>query len=200
MNRRLADRLAVVGVAILLLAGGWSAWQASQASPVTGGMMDGGMMGGGMDGVGTVDPLWYVLGTVVAVAVLGAAYVVVREDLTTVPGSREAVEEQVSASAAATRSEAADGTRSPTADGDATPGAAAGARRLLDLLPDDERRVLEPVIESPGITQIELRDRSAFSKSKVSQTVTALEKRGLLYRERQGRTFRVYPDDSLDDA
>ncbi|MFC6987557.1 helix-turn-helix transcriptional regulator, partial [Haloplanus sp. GCM10025708] len=70
--------------------------------------------------------------------------------------------------------------------------------RVLDLLPDDERRILEPVIASPGITQIELRDRSDFSKSKVSQTVSALEKRGLLYRERQGRTYRIYPSDDLE--
>jgi uncharacterized membrane protein len=69
--------------------------------------------------------------------------------------------------------------------------------RVLDLLPDDERRVLEPVLISPGITQIELRDRSDFSKSKVSQTVSSLEERGLLYRERQGRTYRVYPSDDL---
>jgi len=70
-------------------------------------------------------------------------------------------------------------------------------RRVLDLLPEDERRVLEPVIDSPGVTQIELRDRADFSKSKVSQTVSDLESRGLLYRERQGRTYRVYPSDDL---
>lgn len=73
-----------------------------------------------------------------------------------------------------------------------------GTSQLLQVLPDDERRVLEPVVDSPGITQIALRDRSGFSKSKVSQTVSELEKRGLLYREKQGRTFRVYPDDDLD--
>ena len=67
----------------------------------------------------------------------------------------------------------------------------------MDLLPDDERRVLEPVVSSPGITQIELRDHSDFSKSKVSQTVSGLEKRGLLYRERQARTYRIYPSDDL---
>ncbi|MEF8773723.1 MAG: MarR family transcriptional regulator [Halobacteriales archaeon] len=72
--------------------------------------------------------------------------------------------------------------------------------RVLDLLPEDERRVLEPVIESPGITQIALRDRSDFSKSKVSQTVSDLEKRGLLARERQGRTYRVYPGDDLTNG
>lgn len=72
-------------------------------------------------------------------------------------------------------------------------------RQLLDVLPDDERRILEPVIESPGLTQIAVRDRSDYSKSKVSQTITDLEERGLLYRESQGRTYRVYPAEDLDE-
>ncbi|QSG06111.1 DUF7343 domain-containing protein [Halapricum desulfuricans] len=79
----------------------------------------------------------------------------------------------------------------------ATDGDEQSVPQVLELLPDDERRVLEPVVESPGITQIALRDRSNFSKSKVSQTVSELEKRGLLYREKQGRTYRIYPDDDL---
>ncbi len=85
-----------------------------------------------------------------------------------------------------------DGAASTTTDED-------GVRQVLDLLPDDERRILKPVVESPGLTQIALRDRSDFSKSKVSQTVSELEKRGLLYREKQGRTYRVYPDDGLQE-
>jgi len=48
---------------------------------------------------------------------------------------------------------------------------------VLDVLPADERRVLEPVIESPGITQLALRDRADFSKAKISQTVASLEER-----------------------
>lgn len=68
---------------------------------------------------------------------------------------------------------------------------------VVEILPEDERRVLEPVLTSPGSTQIELRNRSSFSKSKVNRTVSALEKRGLLYRERQGRTYRIYPSDEL---
>lgn len=63
----------------------------------------------------------------------------------------------------------------------------------LELLPEDENRILKPVLQSPGLTQVELRGRSDFSKSKVSQVVTTLEKRGLLYREPQGRTYRIYP-------
>lgn len=75
----------------------------------------------------------------------------------------------------------------------------AASRELLDLLPEDEQKILTPVIESPGLTQVAIRDRSGFSKSKVSQSITDLEARGLVYRERQGRTYRVYPADDIDD-
>lgn len=70
----------------------------------------------------------------------------------------------------------------------------------LELLPEDERRVVDPVVDSPGLTQVELRGRSSFSKSKVSQVVTTLEERGLLYREPQGRTYRVYPGELVKKA
>lgn len=89
---------------------------------------------------------------------------------------------------------------SPSPSGTTASPTAQSGPRLLDVLPEDERRVLEPVVSSPGITQIELRDRSNFSKSKVSQTVSELEKRGLLYRERQGRTYRIYPSDDVTGA
>lgn len=36
---------------------------------------------------------------------------------------------------------------------------------VLRVLPDDERRILQPVVDDPGLTQIEVRDRSEFSKS-----------------------------------
>lgn len=67
----------------------------------------------------------------------------------------------------------------------------------LDILPQDERQIVEPVLTTPGITQLELRDRADFSKAKISQTVTDLEKRGVLFRETSGRTYRLYPDESF---
>lgn len=63
----------------------------------------------------------------------------------------------------------------------------------LEILPDDERCILEPILEMPGITQVEVVDRSDFSNAKVSQTLKALRERGLVYREPQGRTYRLYP-------
>lgn len=73
------------------------------------------------------------------------------------------------------------------------------APRPPALLPEDERRIVRPILESPGLTQVELRGRSDFSKAKVSQTVSELEDRGLIYRERQGRTYRVYPGKLLEE-
>jgi len=69
---------------------------------------------------------------------------------------------------------------------------------LLADFPADERRIIDPILASPGLTQVDVRDRSDFSKSKVSQTVTDLEDRGLIRRERDGRTYRIYPDGDLD--
>lgn len=68
---------------------------------------------------------------------------------------------------------------------------------LLADFPADERRIIDPILASPGLTQVDVRDRSDFSKSKVSQTVTDLEDRGLIRRERDGRTYRIYPDGDL---
>lgn len=70
----------------------------------------------------------------------------------------------------------------------------------LDIVPDDERRILEPVLETPGITQVEVVARSDFSDAKVSQTLKALRDRGLVYRESQGRTYRLYPGTVLGEA
>ena len=194
MNRRVADRLVVLLVAVVLLGGLYGSWQAYQQRQSVNRMM-GSMMGGAYG----VNPLWYVLGTIVAAVVVGGVYVAVRDDLTTTAGTAKPAAGTLPVGGTATP-EDTPVLSDTTAQQDPTELKARSRRRVLDLLHDDEWRVREPVLASPGITQIELRDRSAFSKSKVSQTVTALEKRGLLHRERQGRTYRVYPDDALVEA
>lgn len=68
------------------------------------------------------------------------------------------------------------------------------------ILPEDERRILDPILETPGVTQVEVVARSGFSDAKVSQTLKALRERGLVERETQGRTYRLYPGRVLDDA
>lgn len=191
MNRRRAD--AVVGglVAAVVIVGGvlsWQAYQRQQAFEVMGSMM-----GTSMGAVHAPNPLWYALGTLLVSAVIGGGYLVVRDELTSTAGTDRSRTE-IATPTDPERSASSQG--APRSAGAINPESQPRAH-VLDLLPDDERRILEPVLSSPGITQIELRDRSDFSKSKVSQTVSALEKRGLLYRERQGRTYRIYPSDDL---
>lgn len=191
MNRRRADTVVGLLVAAVLLVGGALSWQAYQRQQAFEQM--GSMMGTSMGAVHGTNPLWYVLGTLLVSAVFGGGYLAIRDDLTSTGANDRSQEEM----ADPTDSESAESPAVATQPTGAINPESQPQARVLDLLPDDERRILEPVLSSPGITQIELRDRSDFSKSKVSQTVSALEKRGLLYRERQGRTYRIYPSDDL---
>lgn len=75
-----------------------------------------------------------------------------------------------------------------------------GPRVDLGILPEDERSVLEPILDTPGVTQVEVVALSDFSDAKVSQTLKALRERGLVYREPQGRTYRLYPGTVLSEA
>jgi len=190
MNRRQADAVVGLLVAAVLVVGaalGWQAYQQQQAFDQMGSMM-----GTSMGSVHGPNPLWYVLGTVLVSAVIGGGYLVIRDEVTSRDANDRSQSELVNPTDPESAESPEEATRTEAISPESRPQA-----RVLDLLPDDERRVLEPVISSPGITQIELRDRSNFSKSKVSQTVSTLEKRGLLYRERQGRTYRIYPSDDL---
>lgn len=203
VNRRIADVMAGLLLALVLILGLYNSWQAYQRTQAVDEMM-GPMMGGSMGGMYGTNPVVYALGTVVVVVLIGGVYLAVRDDLvddqsinpTNTDASGSSAESSRTVNGASTRSPPGEASNPPPEDEPATR-AASNGRRLLDLLPEDERRVLEPVLTTPGITQIELRDRADFSKSKVSQTVSELEKRGLLYRERQGRTYRVYPDESV---
>jgi DNA-binding transcriptional ArsR family regulator len=175
MNRRLADALVGSILVGFVALGALATVQAVRHSRAMSGMM------GGMSGMAGLASFWYGFGTVLVVVALGGGYLLVRESITDATGV-SAVEKREEDEPRLTDSTAG---RSPP--------------RLLDALPEDERRILEPVLDSPGITQIELRDRASFSKAKISQTVSELEKRGLLYRERQGRTYRVYPDERIEE-
>lgn len=190
MQRRTADTVVGAAIALVLIAGliaTWQSWQTYQRT--TSGMMDG-MMTTSMMNTGPA-PTWILFGTVAVAAVVGVVYLVARESITT--GAH--------ATGGQPRTEGLDHTRTTaTAEENGAESTESNGRpEILDVLPDDERRILEPVVESPGLTQIELRDRADFSKSKVSQTVSDLEKRGLLSREKQGRTYRVYPASELDE-
>lgn len=191
MDRTRVDQAVGVLVAGILVAGLVVTWQTYRARQA----VDEAHLSH-MDAAGWgVHPIWYLLGSILVASVVAGLYLLGRDKL---GGVREG------------SSPDGDTTAEPTSETPdeltPDPGEAPAAvdsegdrpeRATLDILPEDERRILEPVIDSPGLTQIELRDRSAFSKSKVSQTVSELEKRGLLYREPQGRTYRVYPDNQF---
>ncbi|MFC6873901.1 helix-turn-helix transcriptional regulator [Halobellus marinus] len=207
MNRHRSDVVAAALVGLVLLVGSVLSWQAFRQRRALDASM-GSMMDGSMTTMHGPNPLWYVLGTLVLAAVVAGLYLAIRSGIPTEDASARG--ESSSAVSAGGESPAAtpETAPEPSPGEQEPPGSEPAAinpeaqpqARVLDLLPDDERRVLEPVLSSPGITQIELRDRSGFSKSKVSQTVSGLESRGLLYRERQGRTYRIYPSEDLRDA
>lgn len=75
-----------------------------------------------------------------------------------------------------------------------------GPKLELGILPEDERHLVELIRDTPGITQVEVVARSDFSDAKVSQTLTTLRERGLIYREPQGRTYRLYPGTVLGES
>lgn len=205
VQRRTADTVVGLVVSLVLAIGLFLTWDGFREYRAFDGMMG----GGGMHA--PTHPLWYLLGTLLVAGVLVGVYAVVRDDL--IDGNRRGVDDTGAHLAGDTTADSAPNVRAaaerepepdtgPSTDSsedDGTETRPDASRNLLDVLPEDERRVLSPVLESPGLTQIELRDRSEFSKSKVSQTVSDLEKRGLLYREPQGRTYRVYPADDIDE-
>lgn len=189
MNRKQADIAVGILVASILVLGILAAVQFFLADDAMTGPM------GSAPAMRSVGPL---LMSLVVASIVGGVYVFVRGQVfesEARPGTQE--ESGRNETGMPDAADMADQAQAETADRHPTD--PNSHNPVLDLLPDDERAILEPVIESPGLTQIEVRDRSDFSKSKVSQTITDLEKRGLLYRERQGRTYRVYPADDLDE-
>ncbi|ELY59188.1 hypothetical protein C491_07601 [Natronococcus amylolyticus DSM 10524] len=193
MDRTTLDAVVTVFVAGIIVLGVGAAWQTSRQSQVHGEMM-------GHTAVHGPHPLVYLLGSILIAGVVAGAYWIVREQVGAETehraSPRAAESEPEPESDSGSRADVGSGSPSRTESATETP---RPTPRVLDVLPEDERRILEPVVDSPGLTQIELRDRADFSKSKVSQTVTDLEKRGLLYREPQGRTYRVYPSDDLEE-
>ena len=189
------DRLVGFLIVGIILFGSYSWWRATRRALARDVMM--GMMPG-------MDPIWYLFGVLIAVCVVLGVYVVSREQLadilstSTLDGVAEADRDEPDDSTNPSTHSSEHPSEQPPQESstvDSTPKQAS----VLTFLPEDERRVIDPILESPGLTQVELRARSNFSKAKVSQTVTKLEDRGLIYREKQGRTYRVYPGEFLKE-
>ncbi len=63
---------------------------------------------------------------------------------------------------------------------------------LKKALTDDEVAIVDMVKDTPGVTQDSLRFRTDFSKSKVSAIILNLEKKGIVQREKTGKTYKIY--------
>jgi uncharacterized membrane protein len=68
---------------------------------------------------------------------------------------------------------------------------------LERALSEDEMTIIDMVRGTGELTQDSIRFRSGFSKSKVSALVLNLEKKGILQRERLGRTYKIFLSDWL---
>ncbi len=63
---------------------------------------------------------------------------------------------------------------------------------LRQGLNEEEKILLDHIKEAGEITQDSLRFRLEWSKAKVSTLLTNLEKKGMVQRERTGKTYRVF--------
>lgn len=74
-------------------------------------------------------------------------------------------------------------------------------KRKLDsvkILTEEDRRLLEDIIESPGINQNEFIEKYNLSKASLSKRVTNLVGRGLLIKKKRGRKNYLYPGPKLN--
>ena len=60
------------------------------------------------------------------------------------------------------------------------------------ILSEDEKKVLDEIKKTGDITQDSLRFRLDWSKAKISTILTNLDKKGLVQRERVGKTYKIY--------
>ncbi len=60
------------------------------------------------------------------------------------------------------------------------------------ILSEDEKKVLDEIKKTGDITQDSLRFRLDWSKAKISTILTNLDKKGLVQRERLGKTYKIY--------
>lgn len=189
------DRLVGLLVVALVVIGGYSGWIATRQMARQSGIM--GMTPG-------TNPVWYLFGTLLVVSVVLGVYILSRDQLADALSAKPSADpqdpEQGDAGGENTpRDRSMGSTTKLSNDNASTTDPPSADSKALTVLPEDERRVVEPVLDTPGLTQVELRARSDFSKAKVSQTVNELENRGLIYREKQGRTYRVYPGELLKE-
>ena len=63
---------------------------------------------------------------------------------------------------------------------------------IRKALSDDEKKVLDEIKKAGKITQDSLRFRLNWSKAKISTILTNLDKKGIVQRERTGKTYNIH--------
>tara|TARA_Y100000310_G_C20699055_1_gene827988 strand:+ start:1530 stop:2033 length:504 start_codon:yes stop_codon:yes gene_type:complete len=63
---------------------------------------------------------------------------------------------------------------------------------MLTTMDGSEKRVISAIKEQDGITQTTLKFRTDMSKSKLSQVLTDLERKNIIKRIEQGKTYGVH--------
>ena len=63
---------------------------------------------------------------------------------------------------------------------------------IKKVLSDDERKILNEIKKAGKITQDSLRFRLNWSKAKISTILTNLDKKGIVQRQRTGKTYNIY--------
>ncbi len=70
----------------------------------------------------------------------------------------------------------------------------------IDILKEDEQRILKMIIDEEGIEQRKIQAETGFSKAKVSKIISELEKRGAVRKEQIGRKNRLYLAEKLKET
>ncbi len=63
---------------------------------------------------------------------------------------------------------------------------------IKKVLSGDENKILNEIKKTKEITQDSLRFRLNWSKAKISTILTNLDRKGIIQRERTGKTYKVY--------
>ncbi|GBE18079.1 sugar-specific transcriptional regulator TrmB [archaeon BMS3Abin16] len=69
----------------------------------------------------------------------------------------------------------------------------------IEILKEDEQRILTLVAEEDGIEQREIQRRTDYSKTKVSKILSELEKRGAIRKESMGKKNKIYLTQKLKE-
>lgn len=70
----------------------------------------------------------------------------------------------------------------------------------IEILKEDEQKILKIIIEQDGIDQREIQRLTDFSKTKVSKILAELEKRGAIRKEQYGRRNKVFLTEKLKET